>query len=311
MSPPETPSITVFILLSKYFWAFIIVSQAALARREWKGIAERHMYDPDKIARYRSLFRGFLFWANAPWVLMGFLILTGKVQDVFAFLRPELMDAWILLWLASLILILLIGSFWLFFLRGAETLASHPGVPYAPQARAGQIKIIWALLFFFTLGAITFRISPHLPSPPDALHYLGFFSPLLFVGFWTLIVWITGKTGGWDKLAARYALEGKYGGRLFSASGQVGMANYGGILRMGADKQGFYLGVIFIFRVGHPPLYIPWEDVRAEEHKAFLMTRVRLIFTKAPDVTLRIPKSSALKLKELAGTKSALPEIHA
>lgn len=297
------------MLLSRYFWAIIIVSQAALARRQWKTISERHLHDPEFIAGYRRLFRGFLFWTNIPWVLMGFLILTGKVEDVFVFVRPEAMDIWIFLWLASLIFILLLGSLWIFLRRGAETLASHPGVPYAPHARAAHIKLIWLALCILTIGAIALRAGRHLPGALEIGHYLAFFTPVLFAGLWTLIVWIIGKTGGWEKLAGQYEFKGKFAGRLFSASGQIGMANYGGILRLGADKSGFYIGVIFMFRIAHPPLYIPWEDIRAEEHKSFLTTQARISFAKVPDIALRIPKGTAVKLKELAGTRNALPEI--
>ncbi len=309
MNPSDVPAEMLFTLLGRYFWAFILVSQIALARREWKLVSERYLHDPDLIARYRRLFRGFLFWANLPWVLMGFLILTDRVRDVFSFLPPGQDEPWVVIWLASLFLLLLIASFWIYFRKGAQTLAAHPGIPYVPRASSAQIKLIWALLAMVVTGAIVFRAYPALPKGPDVRHFIAFFAPALFVCFWFLIVWIIGKTGGWNKLAAQYEFKGKFPGRLFSAGGQVGVANYGGILRLGADKEGFYLGVIFMFRIAHPPLYIPWQDVRAEEQKAFFMTNARLSFAKVPDMTLRIPKSAALKLKELSGTRNALPEI--
>jgi hypothetical protein len=311
VTPSDIPALTVFNLLARYFWAFIIVSQAALARREWKSISERHFHEPDRILRYRGLFRGFLFWANLPWALMGFLILSGKVEDTFSFVRPESIDRWVFMWLVSLILILILGSFWIFLRKGAETLAAHPGVPYAPHLPAGQIMLTWILLCLLILGGIFIRLARNLPSTDEIRHYLVYFAPLPFICFWILIVWIVGKTGGWNKLADRYAVRGKFHGRLLSASGQLGMANYGGILRLGADKNGFYLGVIFMFRAAHPPLYIPWEDIRAEERKSFLMTQVHLHFAKVPDIVLRISKGTALKLKERAGVKKALYQIEA
>jgi hypothetical protein len=37
-------------------------------------------------------------------------------------------------------------------------------------------------------------------------------------------------------------------------------ANYGGCLTVGSDAAGLYLAVMFLFRVGHPPLFIPWDE---------------------------------------------------
>ena len=38
-------------------------------------------------------------------------------------------------------------------------------------------------------------------------------------------------------------------------------ANYNNCLTIGADPGGLYLSLLVFFRIGHPPLFIPWTEI--------------------------------------------------
>ena len=85
----------------------------------------------------------------------------------------------------------------------------------------------------------------------------------VFVAFWCAICALIARLSGWATLAQRYRFSDTFHGRkwrfrsaIFGSSG-----SYGGVLTVGADSQGLYLAVMPLFRVGHPPLFIPWQDV--------------------------------------------------
>lgn len=79
-------------------------------------------------------------------------------------------------------------------------------------------------------------------------------------------------------------------------------ARYRHILAIGDSDEGLYLSVFFLFRFGHPPLFIPWADVTAVEQDNRLIGKtVKLSFSKAPVVPLEIVKKLAEDLKADAG----------
>ena len=89
---------------------------------------------------------------------------------------------------------------------------------------------------------------------------------VVFPAFWCGVVWLIGATG-WRRLAERYpaALRPEATEhRVASAtSARIGLANYNGVLHVGVSPEGLHLSVMSIFRVGHPPLLIPWNEIEA------------------------------------------------
>ncbi|WP_038159181.1 hypothetical protein [Verrucomicrobium sp. BvORR106] len=43
--------------------------------------------------------------------------------------------------------------------------------------------------------------------------------------------------------------------------GMVGVASYKGVLTIHAGPAGFYIETPWLFRTGHPRLFIPWADI--------------------------------------------------
>jgi len=106
--------------------------------------------------------------------------------------------------------------------------------------------------------------------------YFGVF----FVVMWCLVSFTLSKITGWSRLAEKYRTRTKPESKLMQAVqaywGSVMLA--GNIYTIGTTNTGLFLGVLFPFRIGHPPLLIPWHDIRAKKVDGFLKPRVQLTF---------------------------------
>ncbi|MBX7207718.1 MAG: hypothetical protein K1X78_05385 [Verrucomicrobiaceae bacterium] len=115
---------------------------------------------------------------------------------------------------------------------------------------------------------------------------------VFFPALWCGIVWIMSRAGGWNRLAARYpagtrAPEGEECRRVF---GMVGMARYKGILKLHFARDGFFMEVMPIFKIGHPPLFIPWAEVVDRKPFQLLWFRtVRLTIGSPAAGTITLP----------------------
>ena len=88
----------------------------------------------------------------------------------------------------------------------------------------------------------------------------------VFVGLWFLACRAISSLSGWKALATRYPLRGAPRGRRFwMQSGRVGKAYYKNCLVVRSATDGLYLAMLFIFRPGHPPIFIPWEEIEVKE----------------------------------------------
>ncbi len=89
---------------------------------------------------------------------------------------------------------------------------------------------------------------------------LGFL--IVFPLFWMAICYLIAVLGGWQRLASDYRTEQTSPTPLVKGlSGYLGLSNYNGSINLGVSSEGMYLSVVFLFRAGHPPLFIPWEAV--------------------------------------------------
>src|ERR1700690_1805840 len=91
-------------------------------------------------------------------------------------------------------------------------------------------------------------------------------TPVLLPVFWATASWMISIFGGWSSLAEVYRdTEGRTFLRVWRwRSGQFrfGM-HYNNCLNFGADEQGLSISVVAFFRIGHPPLFVPWSQVTA------------------------------------------------
>lgn len=87
--------------------------------------------------------------------------------------------------------------------------------------------------------------------------------PIFFIALWSGIVFLMSLLGGWRGLARHYrATEKPSGGKTFSyVTGMVGISRYKKVLGVTTNERGMFIDIRWIFRIGHPTLFIPWSDI--------------------------------------------------
>lgn len=127
-------------------------------------------------------------------------------------------------------------------------------------------------------------------APPTILIIL---FPLFFVGMWCAVCLVLSTMGGWRRLAESFPAKGRPSGkRFFMQAGKVGQVNYGSCLTIHSSADGLHLSVWLPFRLGHPPLFIPWSAIRNPTTQRFLwMESVEFdVLDSSEVVTLRLSK---------------------
>jgi hypothetical protein len=103
---------------------------------------------------------------------------------------------------------------------------------------------------------------------PAVLKWLGFGSPVAFVAFFWMIFHFDARLRGWDDLAARFESRGPTPASMFTSQdgfvGRVGMVQTKRMLRAAATPAGLYLAMPRWVVAAHPPLMIPWSQLRVE-----------------------------------------------
>ena len=95
--------------------------------------------------------------------------------------------------------------------------------------------------------------------------------PFYFIIIWLLVGAINSYVGGWFSLARVYRTRVVFNGAKWRMqSGQMRwLANYNNMLTFGVSRQGLYLASIFLFRFMHPPLLIPWSEIKVRRSKGW------------------------------------------
>jgi len=129
------------------------------------------------------------------------------------------------------------------------------------------------------------------------------------VSFWVLVCLLLARVGGWTALARCYAGEVRVPRarwRLRSGSMRY-LTNYNNVLTITVGEDALGLSVFAMFRPGHAPLRIPWDDIEAVPGRMMFMDVVRLGFRRVPGVTLRIPATLAQRIAEARGQPLPAP----
>lgn len=116
----------------------------------------------------------------------------------------------------------------------------------------------------------------------------------VFVGFWMAGSWLLALLSGWRALARRYRVAGEANLAMQNTSGMfvmawLGMVSYENVLHVGASPGGLELRVMGLFRAGHPPLRIPWVEVRVQDERAGLFRSQTLLELGSHGAILRLP----------------------
>jgi len=125
---------------------------------------------------------------------------------------------------------------------------------------------------------------------------------LLFIILWICVCKLISATGGWRILARDYRANSLFDGqKLWLKSATMRRwTNYNNCVNIGANNYGLYLSVLPLFRVGHPPLFIPWADISTKAaSRRLLPDVVKFSFAKQPEVPVILSKKLAGRIFKL------------
>ena len=130
---------------------------------------------------------------------------------------------------------------------------------------------------------------------------------------WIAFSHLISYLSGWRKLAETYPATQPFIGewiRPWAVSMGWGV-NYNGLISIGTDSAGIYLSVFFIFRPGHPPLFIPFEEISGTGKRAWRtmwLNMAKLQFAGCPSTYLLIPMKTARHLSQASGLQFRFEE---
>lgn len=125
-----------------------------------------------------------------------------------------------------------------------------------------------------------------------------------FLSLWVLVGAIGSLIDGWFSLSRVYRTQAPFDGAKWSMqSGQMRwLTNYNKVLTIGVGPQGLYLATMFLFRFMHPPLLIPWSEIKVRRKKGWVFEYAILTLGHELAIPLRIRRKTAEMLRESAGT---------
>ncbi|AWB58279.1 hypothetical protein [Colwellia sp. Arc7-D] len=118
--------------------------------------------------------------------------------------------------------------------------------------------------------------------------------PLFFVGLWSIVCFILSKFGGWSYLAKQYPCRESFKGeKSYLRSMKMGLVNYSNCVTVGVNSSELYLGIMFLFRIGHEPIKVPLVEVTGKKIEGTIFDHVVL---SIKNVDIKIPKKLADKI---------------
>jgi hypothetical protein len=78
-------------------------------------------------------------------------------------------------------------------------------------------------------------------------------------------------------------------------------SHYGNCLTIGVNAQGLFLSLSIPFFPGHPPLFIPWNEITVRRTRVLWANCLELQLGRDPAIPFRIGERLAAKLAALAG----------
>jgi len=126
---------------------------------------------------------------------------------------------------------------------------------------------------------------------------------IVVIGFLAVLFVLIGRISGWSALANFYRFPGEFVGQKwrFQSAQLRWYMGYNNCLTIGANESGLFLSVFFLLRIGHPTLFIPWEDVSVTMKKGTWGKYSELRFRRAPTIPFRMSGKLSDKIAEVAG----------
>jgi hypothetical protein len=134
---------------------------------------------------------------------------------------------------------------------------------------------------------------------------------VFFAALWCFLSFFISMIGGWFLLSKRFHAqaapygETKSAGPLFYGVKMRFRVNYGNVIKLVAAEDALYLTILFFFRVGHPPLRIPWNEIQFSRAKFLWLRFVVLTLGNEEKIPMRISERMARKLGILGASQAS------
>lgn len=151
-------------IVARYFWLSAIAVTCMNAAVWWKRAQEQIAQQPELEEGYRRLIRGWLIFANIPWIVMGIGVLFGGVPGVFHYFNAR-NGPFVIAWYVSIVAIWLLAAWWLFARRGAEEIARYPALFQGTSANSVTIKVTFVLSILGGIAVLAAFIFGDFRSP--------------------------------------------------------------------------------------------------------------------------------------------------
>jgi hypothetical protein len=125
---------------------------------------------------------------------------------------------------------------------------------------------------------------------------------IFFMILWCAVCFLISFLTGWFALARRFKRqadpygETKTAGPFFYTVYMRWWSKYSSVIRLTAAGDALYASVLLPFRIGHPPLRIPWDEIRFGRAKFFFRTYLMLTLGNEEKIPMRIPLRMARNL---------------
>lgn len=125
--------------------------------------------------------------------------------------------------------------------------------------------------------------------------------PLAIVCVLVVIVpWISGTLTGWKDLAAIYPSSEEIPNEKVWHRISVPNLTLRNFMTVAMDDKGMFFAWPFWFRMGNPPIHVPWEEIQVEESKILFRNTVKLCFKRAR-TSLHFYPEDVMRFKAAAG----------
>ncbi|MDE3149709.1 MAG: hypothetical protein KGL37_09595 [Acidobacteriota bacterium] len=125
---------------------------------------------------------------------------------------------------------------------------------------------------------------------------------IFFVALWCFVCFIISVISGWFALCRRFRAKSeplgeiRSAGPLFYTVYMRFWGHYSGVIRLRAAGDAHFLSVLFPFRIGHPPLCIPWKEIALSRTKRLWRRYVVLMLGEQELIPMRISERMARNL---------------
>jgi len=133
-----------------------------------------------------------------------------------------------------------------------------------------------------------------------------FFAALIVLAialFWSFVVRMVSLASGWRLLGRRFRTEQPFMGAKWNwQSAAMRFTRYNNCLTVGADPMGIFLRTMFMFRPGHPALFVPWTEIGVSSRSTIFGQYPQLRLGSSEQIPLTINATLASRLKSAAGS---------